>query len=152
MESIMEMISIKNVSFVVPVEQARSNRDALLNQLYALYISQPELNKKENRRRYHQWVRVHHPEVCRKVGFSKVLYDSYKPAFKKARLPQDKKFLGMIPNTDYRWYSRVGRVKTQDLPKMISEARDILARYQRANWQDKPKYVVSRYIMGVTKK
>lgn len=143
MESISQYISI------APTITAKSNRNYLLKQLYQLYISQSEINKKENRKRYHEYMRSHHRDLCLKATFSKEKYDSIKPEFKKAKLPAQQKFLTYIKE-DRFWYF-FSHCDTDGLEKLISESKDILHRYEMANWEDKEKYVVSRHIMGSVK-
>lgn len=134
------MISIADIDITfTPTVTTTSNRNQLLKDLYSLYISQPEINRKENRKRYHAWVRRTHPEVCKKAGFSKELYDSFKPAFKKAKLSKEEKFLKYITEDRFWfWFSHVDR---DGLEKLISEARD-------ASWRE---FNVAQLIMGSVK-
>lgn len=145
------MESIANISFDFKKETARSNRSALLKELYQLYISQPDEKRKENIRRYHEWVRLHYPSVVKKAGFSKERYAQYKDEFKSAKLPKEQKFLKYFKETDYGWWSRFSHLKNDDLEFMVSRAKDILNRYERASKEDKGKYLVAAYILGSVK-
>ena len=135
----MYMESIADIQFVFPAETARSNRNALLKQLYELYVSQPEINRKENRKRYHAFVRLHCPAVCKKAGFDKEKYFAFKDEFRKAKLPKDQQFVKYIPEN--RFWFKFTHIPTEDLNYVISVARD---KYNRGS-------CVAQYIMGSVK-
>ncbi len=133
-----------------------STRAEYIEELYQLSVSQPYETTKENRRRYHEWVRKNHPTVCRKNGFNKDSYISFKPEFKAAKLPKEQKYLKphrLLTEKELKAAKkalamRLCRVPTSDLPHMVSTSRDILHRYERANYEEKPKYIVGKYIWG----
>ncbi len=140
------MLSIAEIKFdFQPTVEAKSSRNELLAQLYQLYVSQPELTRKENRSRYHEYVRVHHPEVCKKSGFDKRRYDTFKEEFKKAKLTIDKKFLGYVKENSFGWWGKFSHLKGEDgnraLEHMISVAKDKVWRKEN----------VAMYIMGSVK-
>jgi hypothetical protein len=130
-------------------ETARSYRNSLLKQIYELYTSQPEINRKENRKRYHAWVRLAHPDVCKRHDFSPVRYSSFKSAFRSAKLPKEERFLSYIKE-DRFWFF-FSHCDTDGLELILSNTKDIKHRYDMASWEDKEKYIVSRYILGVRK-
>lgn len=127
------------IVYEAPVEKPRSKRADLLKQLYELYTSQPEENRKENRKRYHQWVRLHYPAVCRKAGFSKEKYDSYKPEFRTAKLPKELKFVSYLSEKVFA--IKLSHCDLDGLEILISKARD-------AKWRN---YCVAKTIMGAIK-
>lgn len=136
--------SISEIKFdFTPVESAKSKRNALLKELYSLYISQPEINRKENRKRYHEYMREKHPEFVKKAGFNKAKYDSFKDEFRKAKLPKEKKCVSYI--TEERFWPRFTHLKgeegTRALNHMISVSRDKLHRGE----------LVAKYILGSVK-
>jgi len=135
------MLSIADISFQAPVEPTRSQRNALLKELYALYTSQPETNKKENRKRYYQYCRLHHPAVCRKANFSKELYDQYKDEFREAILAPQERYLKAVSEKSHQWWGKFTHCKEEELNYMISVAKDKL-------WR---KECVAKYIMGSVK-
>lgn len=137
------MQDISSITFVIPEASTKkgNSRNSALHELYELYISQPDENRKENRKRYHQWVRIHHPEVCKKAGFSKVAYDSFKPEFKTAKLPKEQKFLSYAKEDSFAWWGKFSHCSEDDIRYMISRARDY---YNRG-------FNVAMYIMGATK-
>lgn len=137
------MESIADISFTCTKENLHSYRAALLKELYVLYTSQPDINQKENRTRYHAFVRVHDPRVCQKAGFSKAKYDKYKSLFKKAKLPQNEKYLIYIPENKF-WYKFIhlkGDEGNDALRYMIAVAKDKLHRNEN----------VAKYILGSIK-
>ncbi len=117
------MESIATISFDFQPVTARSQRTALIQELYSLYTSQPDENKKENRKRYYAWVRLNHPNVCKKAGFSKERYDSFKPEFKKAKLPKEQKFVTYLSPSFFA--IKLSHIPTEDLHYLISRARDV---------------------------
>lgn len=128
---------------IIGTETSRNSRNSLIKKLYELYLSQPAETKKENQRRYHDWVRIRHPEVCKKHGFSKERYGSYKGEFKKSRLPPLERY---IPTFSVRFFAiRMSHLKGDEgretLEYMISVATDILNR----------KGNVASYILGSIK-
>lgn len=140
---IMESASSLFLDYSVKTETSRSPRNALLKVLYSLYVSQPEETKKENRRRYHEYVRLHHSEVCRKIGFSKERYNNFKSEFKSAKLPALEKF---IPIFSEKYFAiKMAHIKGDEgletLSYMISIARDKLNREEN----------VASYILGSIK-
>ena len=148
-ETVQPTFNIASFLSIVPTEVAKSNRASLLKQLYALYISQPEINKAENRKRYRYWMGKNHKDLVKKDGFDPVKYASFKDAFKKAKLPKEEKFISYI-REDRFWYF-FSHCDIDGLQKLISESRDILHRYEMANMDEKEKYIVSRHIFGSVK-
>jgi hypothetical protein len=143
------MISISEIDITLtPVETARSNRNALLKQLYQLYISQPDIQRKENKRRYFNYLKKYRKGVLRK-DMTEAEWNAHKEEFKKKKLPKEEKFISYIKE-DRFWYF-FSHCDIDGLEKLVSEAKDILHRYEMANWDDKDKYVVSRFIMGSVK-
>jgi hypothetical protein len=143
MESVSELFKDSIVFAPRRAGRNTSIRNDLLKQLYALYTSQPEETKKENRRRYHNWVRVHYPEVCRKIGFSQKLYDSHKAEFRKAKLLPLERY---IPTFSEKFFAIKmcffkGEEGNDTLRYMISVARDKLHRNEN----------VAAYILGSIK-
>lgn len=131
--------TLSALSFDFPVEKPRSKRADLLNQLYQLYVSQPEINRKENRKRYHSFVRLHDPSVCKKAGFSKERYDQYKPLFKKAKLAKEDKYITYLSEKVFA--IKMSHVDSDGLEILISKARD-------SKWRG---YCVAKTIMGAIK-
>ncbi len=132
-----DVISIADIKFdFVPTETAKSNRTALLKALYTLYTSQPELNRKENRKRYRFYMGRTHPDLVKKTNFDPIKYSSFKEEFKKAKLPKEEKFLSYIP--EKRFWFFFSHCDIDGLEKVISEARD-------ASWRG---FNVAQLIMG----
>jgi len=131
--------TLLNISFEFPVEKSRSKRSDLLKQLYELYTSQPEINRKENRKRYHSFVRLHDPAVCKKAGFNKERYDQYKDLFKKAKLPKEQKYITYLSEKVFA--IKMSHVDSDGLEILISKARD-------TKWRG---YCVAKTIMGAIK-
>lgn len=138
-KSLFANFSVENM----PIEKSRSPRNALLKEIYSLYVSQPEKTKEENRKRYHQWVRVHHPEVCRKVGFSKKLYDSHKAEFKSAKLLPLERYMTTFSERFFAIKMSLfkGEEGRETLQYMISVAKDKFNRKEN----------VAAYILGSIK-
>ena len=136
----MEAISVQLPVFI---KVRNDQRLDCIKQLYALYLSQPEETRKENRKRYHQWVRLHYPEVCRKNGFSKEKYDSYKDEFRTAKLPKELRYLK--PLNEKLFALRFSHLKGEDgidtMRYMISVAKEKLHRGEK----------VGAYILGSLK-
>lgn len=111
----------------VPTKSSLSERTELIKILYELYRIQPERTREENKKRYIEYLRLHHPEVLRKNGFSKERYNSYKSEFRKAKLSFDKKLI--IPLTARYFAIKLsvftGQEGIETLQYMISVSRDI---------------------------
>ena len=140
-------------------EKKEHVRNGLVDILYELSVSQQNETTKENRKRYHEWVRKNYPDVCRKKGFSKDRYLSHAPQFKEARLPKEQKYIKPrrllnekeLAEAKKAFAIRLAHVKTEDLPHMIGTAKDIGHRYDKAPWNEKDKWIVGRYINGSIK-
>ncbi len=133
------MKSISAIQFTFPVETSRSKRSSLLKDLYQLYISQPDVQKKENLIRYRNYLRVHHPTVLRKSTFNRFDFEAFKEEFKKAKLPKDQKCITYVKESRF-WYF-FSHIPTDDLPYIISVARDKIHRGE----------CVSKYLLGSVK-
>lgn len=131
--------TLTNISFNIPVVKSRSKRAELLKELYQLYVSQPEENRKENRKRYHAFVRLHDPAVCKKAGFNKERYDQYKDVFKKAKLPKELKYVTYLSEKVFA--IKMSHCDQDGLEILISKARD-------AKWRG---YCVAKTILGSIK-
>lgn len=150
-ETISNYTNISEIAFnflpetFAPIESAKSKRNALLKELYVLYTSQLEINRKENRKRYHEYVRLHYPSVCKKAGFNKANYDSYKDSFRKAKLSAEKRYLSYIKENSFSWWGKFAHLKGEEgnraLEHMISVAKD-------RQWR---KQNVAIYILGSLK-
>ncbi len=117
------MQSISTISFDFPTETARSNRNALLKELYEQYTSQPEVRQKENRKRYYAFLRLNHRDILRKDKLTEELWNHYKSEFRKSKLPSDQKYIEVIAEKNF-WYF-FSHIPTEDLNFIISCAKDV---------------------------
>lgn len=134
------------MEFSIPFESTpskKSVRGELLGQLYELYTCQPEETIKENRKRYHAWVRIKYPLDCVKSTFSKIQYNSHKTEFKKEKLPYEECY---IPTLSLKYFCiKMAHIKGDEgndtFRYMVSIAKDI--RNRKGN--------VAKYILGSIK-
>ena len=155
--SALNVLNLVQVSSETVVKEKKQKvRSDLLDELYLLSVSQAYETTKENRKRYHEWVRKTHPTVCRKTGFNQDSYLSFKSEFKTAKLPKEQKYLKphrLLTEKELKAAKRalairLSTVKTPFLADMVGVARDILHRYERANKEDKIRYIVGKYVWG----
>lgn len=131
-----EVLRALNVSdYITSIEskqpKKQNSRQELLNQLYQIYLT--ACNKDyywKNKKRYNAYLRKYHPEVLR-TDVTKEEYYRYKEAFKKAKLPLEKKYLAPIDSADGAWWMRFSHLKGDDgiecLSIMVKDATEMVA-------------------------
>lgn len=139
----MQLVDGATVSFALPHVDSRSRRNELLRELYQLYTSQPDYNRKENRKRYLQWMKKTHPECCKKSTFNASVYNGFKDAFKRAKLPPGERFMSYLPESKFwiKFTHLKGESGLDAIRYMVSVGRDKLHRGDN----------VAQYIIGSVK-
>lgn len=140
------VITKADFTYNTPTVIKNNPRSDLLHQLYILYTSQPEEQKKENRKRYRFWMHKKYPEHCRKLGFNIDKYNSFKEEFRNDRkLPETERYYGYPKEKTYAWYGKFTHLKGEEgieaLTHLIHNAKDMKHR----------GYSVSKYINGSLK-
>jgi len=126
------MQSISDFTFEIATEtlpeKKENTRQALLRELYALYLSYVNKDYQiKNRKRYYRYIRLHYPAALSE----KEKYNSYKQEFRTAKLPDHQKYLSPLKSDDYLWWGRFSHLKGEEgleqLRTVISNVKEMIA-------------------------